>query len=241
MAGDWIKMRTVLQTCPKVVRMASATNADRLRTVGALHAVWCLFDAHSEDGMLHGYTPQILDEMIGWPGFTKAMGLVDWIVIGENSLTLPEFDSHNGQSAKRRAQESDRKRQVRLSAKTSAIDADKNGTREEKRREENIYTHSDAPTRSEQHLESKQPSTRFKKPTFDDLANELSKRGLSLATAEDEARKFLVYFEQVGWVVGRTKKPMKSWPHAVTIWMRNMQSPGPEKTMASRTSRDWAQ
>jgi hypothetical protein len=37
MAGDWIQMRVALQTHPKVVRIASALKADRLRVVGGLH------------------------------------------------------------------------------------------------------------------------------------------------------------------------------------------------------------
>ncbi len=44
MAGDWIKMRAGLQTHPKVVRLTSALKADKLRVIGGLHAVWCLFD-----------------------------------------------------------------------------------------------------------------------------------------------------------------------------------------------------
>lgn len=51
MAGDWIKMRSDLLTHPKVVRISSALKTDRLRTIGALFSAWCLFDAHSEDGM----------------------------------------------------------------------------------------------------------------------------------------------------------------------------------------------
>jgi hypothetical protein len=66
-AGDWIKMRANLRRHPKVVRVASALNADRLRVVGGLHAVWCLFDEHSEDGHLSGYTPSAVDDEIGWP------------------------------------------------------------------------------------------------------------------------------------------------------------------------------
>ena len=49
----------------------------------------------------------------------------------ENGLSLPDFETHNGQSAKRRAQDADRKREVR---KVSAPEADKKRTREEKRR-----------------------------------------------------------------------------------------------------------
>ena len=134
MAGDWIKMRAALFTHPKVIRMTSALKADTLRTVGGLMSVWCLFDAHSIDGRLDGYTPEVLDDHLRWPGFSKAMIDVGWLESdGAAGLDLPRFDTHNGQSAKRRAQETERKRNAR---KVSASEADKKRTREEKRREE---------------------------------------------------------------------------------------------------------
>jgi hypothetical protein len=137
MAGDWIKMRMDLRTHPKVVRIASALKADRLRVIGGLHAVWCLFDAHSADGRLDGYTVETLDEDIAWPGFSAAMVAVEWLENDGVSLCTPRFDEHNGQSAKRRAQEAERKRNDRKkSAESSASGADKKRTREEKRREE---------------------------------------------------------------------------------------------------------
>lgn len=134
MAGDWIKMRTDLATSPKVVRISSALNADRLRTVGGLHSVWCLFDTHSVDGTLEGYTVATVDSLIGFPGFARAMIDVGWLVESAGGLTLPRFEDHNGLSAKRRAMDSDRKRNAR---NLSASEADKKRTREEKRREEN--------------------------------------------------------------------------------------------------------
>lgn len=132
MAGDWIKMRSDLFTHPKVVRITSALKADRLRTVGGLMSVWCLFDTHSIDGHLDGYNLEAVDEMIGWPGFSAAMKTVGWLDEIPSGLILPEFGTHNGQSAKRRAQDSDRKKVSRM----SAYDADEKRTREEKRREE---------------------------------------------------------------------------------------------------------
>ncbi|MEI9868915.1 DnaT-like ssDNA-binding domain-containing protein [Enterobacter hormaechei] len=133
MAGDWIKMRADLHTHPKVVRMASALKADRLRIVGGLHSAWCLFDVHSVDGFLDGYSAETLDDLIGFPGFSRAMMAVGWLEENGESLVMPRFEAHNGQSAKRRAQDADRKRNVR---KTSASEADKKRTREEKRRED---------------------------------------------------------------------------------------------------------
>jgi len=145
MAGDWIKMRSNLRRHPKVVRIASALNADRLRVVGGLHAVWCLFDEHSIDGQLCGYTPAAIDEEIGWTGFCDQLIAIHWVISdGSDGLELPEFDTHNGASAKRRAMESDRKRAERAASSdhpesvgnASASNADKKRTREEKRREE---------------------------------------------------------------------------------------------------------
>lgn len=135
MAGDWIKMRTDLLTSPKVVRISSALKADRFRTVGGLLSVWSLFDSHSTDGQLSGYSPETLDELAAWSGFSQAMIDVGWLLYDGESLELPRFEAHNGASAKRRAQDADRKKSVR---NLSASEADKKRTREEKRREENI-------------------------------------------------------------------------------------------------------
>ena len=139
MAADWIKMRCDLQTHPKVVRISSAMCTDRLRVIGGLHAVWSLFDAHSTDGALDGYTAEAIDSLIGWTGFSAAMTSVGWLESNTQGVVLPRFDTHNGQSAKRRANDAERKRSERnphAVHNLSAKDADEMRTREEKRREE---------------------------------------------------------------------------------------------------------
>jgi hypothetical protein len=147
---SWIKMRTDLRDHPKVVRMASALKADRLRVIGGLWSVWATFDTHSLDGTLEGYTLATLDEGMGWRGFAAALAAVRWLEESEDGLTLPEFDEHNGASAKRRAQETKRKQNDRASdpeahcswtsvrkssasppGQVSASNADKLRTREE--------------------------------------------------------------------------------------------------------------
>lgn len=107
--GSWIKMSTGLRDHPKVVRIAGMLKADCLRVVGALHAVWSVFDEHSLGGLLEFYTPAILDEKIGWRGFSKAMQAVGWLVDSESGLQVPEYEEHNGPTAKRRATETKRK------------------------------------------------------------------------------------------------------------------------------------
>lgn len=139
MAKDWIKMRMDLSSHPKVVRILSATKSDKFRVVGGLHAVWSVFDIHSDKGNLHGYTPDTMDHVIGWQGFSDAMIRVGWLSYdGVETLTMPDFDTHNGNSAKRRADETERKRKARDKPEEVRTDcgqiADKMRSREEESR-----------------------------------------------------------------------------------------------------------
>lgn len=118
-------MRCDLQTHPKVVRIASALKADKLRVIGALHAIWSVFDAHSTDGCLEGYSLAEIDAMLAWKGFGSALVSVGWMACKDDGsdVSLPRFDSHNGQSAKRRSMDSDRKKASREAARTPKKEA----------------------------------------------------------------------------------------------------------------------
>lgn len=152
MAGDWIKMRIDLQSHPKVVRILSAIQrtevqkvTDKFRVIGGLHAVWSVFDTHSVDGALQGYTPNLLDHIVGLNGISQAMIDVQWLGYdGAETLVMPEFAEHNGKSGKRRAEDQKRKREGRKCPQSvrnlSADDVEENRTREEKRREDKENT-----------------------------------------------------------------------------------------------------
>lgn len=136
-------MRMDLQTHPKVVRILSETKSDKFRVIGGLHAVWGIFDTHSEDGELSGYTLETMDHVIGWPGFSAAVASVGWLAESDKGLMMPSFEEHNGASAKRRSEDTRRKREERKSTprpksvrEVSEEDQDEMTTREEKRREE---------------------------------------------------------------------------------------------------------
>lgn len=225
MAGDWIKMRADLHTHPKVVRIMSALKADRLRVIGGLHAVWCLFDAHSTDGKLDGYTTDALDILIGWHGFSGAMVNIGWLEVDGESLTTPGFDEHNGQSAKRRAQESERKRTDR---KTSASDADKLRTREEKRREEKKEPKSKAERATATRLPSdwhpSEVDTEFCKVERPDLR-----------PSQVASRFFDYWIAQPG-----TKGRKLDWPATWRNWVRNEKGHPARGSPGFQTSNDKA-
>lgn len=57
----------------------------------------------------------------------------------------------------------------------------------------------------------------FVPPTDEEAVAECLRIGLP----ESEAERFMAYFESVGWVVGRTQKPMVSWRGALRTWNLN--------------------
>lgn len=108
MAGDWIKMRAALTTCPKVAAMARAIGlADefsglsrhsmRLLVVGGLHAVWAAVNEHTADGVMANAYPEDLDDIAGIEGFGSAMRSAGWLEVDEaaQTLTFPNFGQWN--------------------------------------------------------------------------------------------------------------------------------------------------
>jgi|GEM_PF-719589 len=154
MANDWIKMRMNLADDPAVIGIAARTKLDRYGVVGRLQTLWSWADEHAADGFLPHVTAKVIDEKLGRRGFTAAMEDVGWIECTAEGVRFPKFDRHNGESAKVRALEMERKRASRIAeaeqtraGRLSAMCPDKSrtdggqkppeiGTREEKRREE---------------------------------------------------------------------------------------------------------
>ena len=108
MAGDWIKMRAALTTCPKVASMSrSVGTADefaglsrqsmRLLVVGGLHAVWSAVNEHTSDGVMANAYPEDLDDIAGIAGFGQAMRVAGWLEVDEAAatLTFPNFGQWN--------------------------------------------------------------------------------------------------------------------------------------------------
>ena len=132
MAGDWIKMRTDLAGDPAVVAIAEATGLDEDHVVGKLHRLWSWADKHTHDGNARSVTYSWVDRYLGVQNFAMAMEESGWLSHDGGTLSIPNFNSHNGQSAKARALTAKRVSNAR--SVTSAL------PREEKRREESIPT-----------------------------------------------------------------------------------------------------
>jgi len=100
----WIKLRNNLDDDPRVLRLQEELKiADVDLLVGKLWRLWKHADEHSEDGFLPWATKTTIDNLVRLPGFAAAMEKVEWLRFDEHGAHVPEFDKHNSQSAKKRA------------------------------------------------------------------------------------------------------------------------------------------
>jgi hypothetical protein len=142
MSGDWIKVETCLPEKPEVWHIHDATGIDPDAIVGKLIKVWRWFDAHTNSGNAMFVSEELIDRLAGVPGFAQAMRHAGWLDVDGPSITVPNFDRHNGKTSKERALTA--KRVAQHKARTNAIGNGKYNDevtsvalpREEKRRED---------------------------------------------------------------------------------------------------------
>jgi hypothetical protein len=152
MAGDWIKFETSTSDKPEVWAMAQSLGIDADAVVGKLLRVWAWFDQQTQEGNAVGngasvtssVTKALLDRRVGVSGFCDSMILSGWMADDGQSLTLPNFDRHNGKTAKTRAMTAKRVATHKAKSNADSVTLSVSGAlpREEKRREEDItHTH----------------------------------------------------------------------------------------------------
>ena len=113
MAGDWIKWTVGLTRKPEVLGLARKLGLDRRTAAGCLMEVWEWADQISCDGHADYVTPEDIDRHVGVAGFGSAMQEVGWLLVDDNGVLFPNFERHNGTSAKSRALTTERKRTQR--------------------------------------------------------------------------------------------------------------------------------
>lgn len=146
MAGNWIKFDTCTSDKPEVWAIATSLGIDPDAVVGKLLRVWAWFDDHSEKGNAPIVTRALLDRKVGVTGFVTAMIEAGWMEENDGTLSLPNFDRHNGQTAKNRILTAKRvaahkKGNAEGNAKGNAAIVTEALPKEEKRREEKNNTH----------------------------------------------------------------------------------------------------
>ena len=138
MAGDWLKMECCLPEKPEVFQIAGIMGMDPDEVFGKLFKVWRWFDAHTESGNAASVTFALVDRVCGVTGFGEAMAFVGWLAQDGRNLTIPNFDRHNGKTAKDRGLTAKRVAKSKVKSNGASVSEALPDAlpREEKRREE---------------------------------------------------------------------------------------------------------
>ena len=145
MAGDWIKMRGNLWDDPRVAKLCDITDCGEAQIIGGLYWLWATADQHTESGIMPGLTLRQIDRKTGIAGFGQAMCEIGWLADHPEGVRIVNFEEHNGQSAKRRSSDAQRKASIRNVSASSAdnvrTDSGQNapdcGAREREEKEKN--------------------------------------------------------------------------------------------------------
>jgi hypothetical protein len=126
----WIKFDHTTLNKPEVFLIKKKLSLNKAETIGYLVILWTWFDQISEGGETIGDL-EIVDELTTL-GFAETLVSIGWLEEIEGKLIIPNFDNHNGQTAKARAMDAKRKSDLRRTK--SGLDK----RREEKIRNNNI-------------------------------------------------------------------------------------------------------
>lgn len=248
MAGDWLKMECSTPEKPEVLAVTAKLGwEDPDLTVGKLFRMWRWFDQHTVDGNAAGVTPALLDRILGVTGFALAASVAGWLLVTEQGLTLPNFDRHNGSTAKQRALTAKRVHKHKGSGKgndegnAGAVSTGVSGSlpREEKKREEKKESKDNPRARV---VLAERPAD-IAEPLWNDfLAIRHKKRAPLTVTAFDG---IVEQANLAGWPIAKALKECceRGWSGFKASWVGEQNSganrPGRE-SLAAQTERDMA-
>jgi hypothetical protein len=108
MAGDWIKVEHTTPDKPEVFTLAELLQIDPDAVTGKLLRLWIWADQQTIDGNARSVTFALLDRIAGQRGFADALAKVGWLQVVDGGVVFSNFERHNGDTAKKRAQGSRR-------------------------------------------------------------------------------------------------------------------------------------
>ena len=216
----WIKVESPTPCKPEVLRIAKIMGVTADDAFGKAMRFWLWLDGVSVDGLVDGLAPHDVDAVLNASGFCDALVAVGWLEYDESNerLTVPNFERHNGESAKARALRARRQANWRRNRVDGSVDG-RASTREEKRREEN----------KEANASGNSPSARPTPQEFFERWNVFAKgKGLTVARVlNDERRKKI-----------KTRLGREGWWEAFTAAVKKLPVPNDEK-FAWQPDLDW--
>ena len=102
--ASWIKVQVTLPESPKIFRLARLLGVGRMEALGYAVRWFCWLDTHCAHGATELHADEV-DALVGREGVTAAFCAMGWAAVDADGYVLVlEFDKHNGESSKRRAE-----------------------------------------------------------------------------------------------------------------------------------------
>jgi len=108
-ATPWIKVRTNLRDQREVFVAARRLGLARDHVVGLCVRLWAWADSQTTDGVIDGVRQEDVDAIVEHDGFAAALAEAGWLIADSRGVILPNFERHNGESAKKRVLAAERK------------------------------------------------------------------------------------------------------------------------------------
>jgi DNA replication protein DnaT len=108
--AKWIKVETHTPDKVEIRQMARLCHCTKSEAFLAFFRVLVWLDEETDDGQVEFFTPKDADDIAGLSGFGAALQEVRWITFGPTGAVVSNWERHNGQSAKRRCLDAERKR-----------------------------------------------------------------------------------------------------------------------------------
>jgi hypothetical protein len=217
MATDWLKVEVNTPDKPEVFALAARMKWDDLDlAVGKLIRLWRWFDQHTQNGDAPGVTAFMLDHICNAPGFAEALMSVGWLQLTPQGAFLPNFDLHNGKTAKQRALTARRMQALR----THRNNGDGSGvTLFENSDDANVTVASTSKVKNKTlSIEGESKVKGFIRPTLEEISREVASRGNKI-----DPEQFFNFYESKGWKVGN--QSMKNWRAAIATWEKREKKP----------------
>ena len=127
--AKWIKIETHTPDKNELRQIARLCSCSRSDAFLAFFRLFVWLDEQTANGHVDYLTPEDTDDISRLAGFGNALESVGWITYSAAGAIVANWDRHNGQSAKRRCLDAERKRVVRMESGQTA-----DQIREDKRR-----------------------------------------------------------------------------------------------------------
>lgn len=109
----WIKVDVSTPDKGEIIDAAALCGISQGDAFLAFFRLYAWLDEQTTDGWLPRITPRIIDARACQPGFGDALARVGWLTFQPDGCMVTNWCAHNGQCAKRRAQQAVRMTKLR--------------------------------------------------------------------------------------------------------------------------------